>query len=332
MSRDLRRDSHRVTPEPPSVPAAEAAWEAERGPAAPHIPSRGRHRSMAQLAWARFRRHRMALVGLFLVAVFALGAAGARAVSPYDPEKSDLDHRLAAPTWQHPMGTDDLGRDLLTRILYGGRVSLTIGVMAMALAVTIGTGVGALAGYYGGWIDNVLMRLTDVALAFPQLFVLILLALVLRTIASGIPILRGGVLAIVLVIALLSWMTVARLVRAAFLSLREATFVDAARGLGAGNVRLMLRHILPNSVSPIIVAATLRVASSIVTESGLSFLGFGVQPPVPTWGNMLQAAQDQMTTAPWTAVYPGLMIFLTVIAINYIGDGLRDALDPRHLR
>ena len=285
---------------------------------------------MVQLAWARFRRHRMALVGLCLVAVFALGAAGARVLSPYNPEKSDLDHRLVAPTWRHPMGTDDLGRDLFTRVLYGGRVSLTIGVMAMALAVTIGTAVGALAGYYGGWVDNALMRFTDLTLSFPALFVLILLTLVLRSVPVAF--LQGGVLAIVLVIAALSWMTVARLVRAAFLSLREATFVEAARGLGAGNARLMVWHILPNSVSPIIVAATLRVASSIVTESGLSFLGFGVQPPVPTWGNMLEAAQDQMITAPWTAVYPGLMIFLTVIAINYVGDGLRDALDPRHLR
>ena len=286
------------------------------------------HRTLARLAWIRFRRHRMALAGLCLVAVFALSAIFVHLVSPYDPEHSDLDHRLAAPTWRHPMGTDDLGRDLLTRLLYGGRISLTIGVMAMALAVAVGTAVGAAAGYYGGWPDNLLMRVTDMMLSFPALFVLILLALVLRTVA--IPFLRGGVLAIVIVIAVLSWMTVARLVRASFLALREATFVDAGRGLGAGIARLMLRHILPNSLSPIIVAATLRVAGSIVTESGLSFLGFGVQPPVPTWGNMLQAAQDQMTTAPWTAVYPGLMIFLTVIAINYIGDGLRDALDPRH--
>lgn len=305
--------------------------EADLGRAEAHARSRGGHRTMAGMAWQRFRRHRMALAGVCLVAVFTLGAAGARIMSPYDPAKSDLDHRLAGPTWQHPMGTDDLGRDLLTRILYGGRVSLTIGVMAMALAVTIGTAIGAVAGYYGGWLDNVLMRFTDLVLSFPALFVLILLTLVLRN--SPVPFLKsGGVLAIVLVIAALSWMTVARLVRGAFLSLREMTFVEAARGVGAGNLRLMLRHILPNSLSPIIVAATLRVASSIITESGLSFLGFGVQPPVPTWGNMLNAAQDQMTSAPWTAIYPGLMIFLTVIAINYIGDGLRDALDPHHLR
>ncbi len=330
MSRDLRHLSPGVPADPALVPSRAGAGEVVLAGAPPRVPRRGRHRTMAQLAWARFRRHRMALAGLCLVAAFALGAAGARVISPYDPERSDLDHRLAAPSWRHPMGTDDLGRDLATRVLYGGRVSLTIGVMAMALAVTIGTAVGALAGYYGRWVDGVLMRLTDMVLSFPSLFVLILLTLVLRT--TPVPFLRGGVLAIVLVIALLSWMTVARLVRASFLSLRETTFVEAARGLGAGNARIIVRHILPNSLSPIIVAATLRVASSIVTESGLSFLGFGVQPPVPTWGNMLQAAQDQMTTAPWTAVYPGLMIFLTVIAINYIGDGLRDALDPHHLR
>jgi peptide/nickel transport system permease protein len=292
-----------------------------------------RHRTAARLAWDRFRRHRMALVGLALIAVFAMAAAAPRLVSSYDANKSDLDHRLAAPTWAHPMGTDDLGRDLLTRVLYGGRVSLTIGVAAMALAVTLGTAVGALAGFYGGRVDNVLMRLTDLVLSFPQLFVLIVLALVLRSLA--LPALRGGagsVLPIVLVIAVTSWMPVARLVRATFLSLREATFVEAARGLGVRNGRIIARHVLPNSLGPIIVAATLRVASSIITESGLSFLGFGVQPPTPTWGNMLNAAQDQMTSAPWTAIYPGLAIFLTVIAINYVGDGLRDAVDPHHIK
>ncbi|HKX19055.1 MAG TPA: ABC transporter permease [bacterium] len=292
---------------------------------------RRRHRSAARMAWDRFRRHRMALAGFTVITAFALASAAPRLASPYDPQASDLDHRLAAPTWTHPMGTDDLGRDLLTRILYGGRVSLTIGVAAMALAVTLGTAVGAAAGFYGGWVDNVLMRLTDLVLSFPQLFVLIVLALVLRNLS--LPLLRGaGVLPIVLVIAVTSWMPVARLVRATFLSLREATFVEAARGLGVRNGRIIARHVLPNSLGPIIVAATLRVASSIITESGLSFLGFGVQPPTPTWGNMLNAAQDQMTSAPWTAVYPGLMIFLTVIAINYVGDGLRDAVDPHHVQ
>jgi len=302
-------------------------------PAAPlESPGRARrHRTAARMAWERFRRHRMALAGFALVAVFALAAAAPRLITPYDPNKSDLDHRLAAPAPAHPMGTDDLGRDLLTRVLYGGRVSLTIGVAAMALAVTLGTLVGAVAGFYGGWADNALMRLTDLVLSFPQLFVLIVLALVLRNLA--LPMLRGGagsVLPIVLVIAVTSWMPVARLVRATVLSLREATFVEAARGLGVRNGRIIARHVLPNTLGPIIVAATLRVASSIITESGLSFLGFGVQPPTPTWGNMLNAAQDQMTSAPWTAIFPGLMIFLTVIAINYVGDGLRDAVDPHH--
>ncbi|HET7263381.1 MAG TPA: ABC transporter permease [bacterium] len=312
-------------------PAPAAALKAAASPAGAEAGGR-RHRGAARMAWERFGRHRMALAGLTVVAAFALASAAPRLVSPYDPQASDLDHRLAAPTWAHPMGTDDLGRDLLTRILYGGRVSLTIGVAAMALAVTLGTAAGALAGFYGGWVDNVLMRFTDLVLSFPQLFVLIVLALVLRNLA--LPVFRGSagsVLPIVLVIAVTSWMPVARLVRATFLSLREATFVEAARGLGVRNGRIIARHVLPNSLGPIIVAATLRVASSIITESGLSFLGFGVQPPTPTWGNMLNAAQDQMTSAPWTAIYPGLMIFLTVIAINYLGDGLRDAVDPHRV-
>jgi peptide/nickel transport system permease protein len=200
----------------------------------------------------------------------------------------------------------------------------------MGLAVIVGTTVGGLAGYYGGWVDNILMRFTDMMLAFPQLFVLIILALALRDLP--IESLRGtamaSILSIVLVIAVLAWMQVARLVRASFLSLKEKEFTEASRCLGVPNWRIMLRHLLPNALSPIIVAATFRVATSIITESGLSYLGFGVQPPTPTWGNMLKNAQTLMTRAPWTAIFPGLMIFVTVIAINFIGDGLRDALDP----
>ncbi len=199
----------------------------------------------------------------------------------------------------------------------------------MSLGITLGTTVGALAGFYGGRLDNLLMRLVDLMLSLPQLFVLIIMTLLLRSL--NIPLLQaaGGVPAIILVIGLLSWMTVARLVRGSFLSLKETEFVDAARAAGASNLRIMFRHILPNAISPIIVAGTLRVASSIITESGLSFLGFGVQPPTPTWGNMLRNAQDEMLKGHvWMAFFPGLMIFITVIAINYIGDGLRDALDP----
>jgi peptide/nickel transport system permease protein len=282
------------------------------------------------MAWARFRRHRMASLCLKVVALLALACVLAPWLSGDDPAKPVLSLQLQPPSAAHPLGTDDLGRDLLTRILYGGRVSMSIGVLAMSLAVVIGTTVGALAGYYGGWTDNVLMRITDLMLSIPTLFLLILLMLLLRS--FPIPFLRGGVLAIVMTIALLSWMTVARLVRASYLSLKAQVYVEAARALGASHARIIVRHILPNAVSAIIVAATLRVASSIITESGLSFLGFGVQPPTPTWGNMLKNAQDQMITAPWTAIFPGVFIFITVIAINYVGDGLRDALDPRHVR
>ena len=296
--------------------------------------------TMTQMVWRAFRRHRPAMVGLITMIVFALAAIFAPVISPYDPERSSLlekenppcIHFLGCPSDQptHIMGTDELGRDLFTRILYGGRVSLSIGVMAMGLAVIVGATIGGLAGFYGGWVDNILMRFTDMMLAFPQLFILIILAIAIRSLP--IEALRGtaiaSVLSIVLVIAVLAWMQVARLVRASFLSLKEKEFSEAARCLGVPNRRIMLRHLMPNTMSPIIVAATFRVATSIITESGLSYLGFGVQPPTPTWGNMLKNAQTMMTRAPWTAIFPGLMIFVTVIAINFIGDGLRDALDP----
>jgi peptide/nickel transport system permease protein len=286
--------------------------------------------SMAQLVWRAFRRHRPAMIGSTLMLIFILAAIFAPYLTPYDSEKINLDAQLEPPSFAHPMGTDELGRDLLTRILYGGRISLSIGVMAMMLAVIVGATIGSLSGFYGGWVDNVLMRFTDMMLAFPSLFVLIILSLALR----GLPIdaLRGtafaSVFSIVLVIAVLAWMNVARLVRASILSLKEKEFTEAARCLGVSNTRIMIRHLLPNAISPIIVAATFRVATSIITESGLSYLGFGVQPPTPTWGNMLRNAQDLMIRAPWTAIFPGLMIFIAVIAINFIGDGLRDALDP----
>lgn len=282
------------------------------------------------IRWQQFKQHRPALIGAAIVTVIALAALFAPVVSPYDPEKSNLDIRVQPPSAAHIMGTDELGRDLATRLLYGGRVSLAIGLLAMALAVTLGTLIGAVAGFYGGWVDSFLMRLTDVFLAFPRLFVLILLTTILRQLS--LPWLPASSFApIASVIGLLSWMSIARLVRAAYLSIREKEFVEAARAVGARNARIMFRHILPNAASPIIVAATLGVAVAILTESGLSYLGFGVQLPTPTWGNMLRNAQAQMTYAPWMAIFPGLMIFLAVIAINYIGDGLRDALDPRHV-
>jgi peptide/nickel transport system permease protein len=306
------------------------AVETQEKPVLGLAPKYREQQTMTQLVWHSYRRHKPAMIGTAIILTFALAAIFAPYISPWDPEKTNLDAMLQPPSAQHIMGTDELGRDLLTRILYGGRVSLSIGVMAMALAVVVGAIVGGVAGFYGGWVDNVLMRFTDMMLAFPQLFVLIILALALRDIP--IEALRGtafaSVFSIVLVIAVLAWMRVARLVRASFLSLKEKEFIEAARSCGVPNLRIMVRHLLPNAMSPIIVAATFRVATSIITESGLSYLGFGVQPPTPTWGNMLKNAQVQMTRAPWTAIFPGLMIFIAVIAINFIGDGLRDALDP----
>jgi peptide/nickel transport system permease protein len=247
--------------------------------------------------------------------------------SPYDPETSDVPNRLQPPSWEHPFGTDPLGRDLLTRVLYGGRISLTVGLMVVAITLVIGVPVGAVAGYFGGWIDNVLMRITDSALSLPALLILILLSAIMREIE--LPLMeRNSVLTIALVIGLLSWMTVARLVRAAFLTIREKEFIVAAHCVGASNARIMVRHILPNAVGPIIVESTLEVAWAIMEESGLSFLGFGIQPPTPSWGNLLSNAQEHLTKHPWLAIFPGLMIFFAIISINYIGDGLRDALDP----
>jgi peptide/nickel transport system permease protein len=264
-------------------------------------------------------RHRLALLGLALVGIFALGSLLAPWLTPYQPNKTNLTAMLVAPTMAHPLGTDELGRDMLTRILYGGRVSLAVGVLAVLLSVSIGTTIGSLAGFYGGRLDNVLMRFVDFMISLPLLFVLIILSTLYGT--------KPGT--IVLVIGGLRWMGTARLVRGSFLSLREREFVEAARCLGAGPWRIIVRHILPNALGPIIVAASLGVAGAILTESSLSYLGLGIQPPMASWGNMLRNAQDQMFRAPWTAIFPGLVIFLTVLSINYIGDGLRDAFDPR---
>lgn len=273
------------------------------------------------LTLRQFLRHKMAVAGLVIMAIMVFSVVFAEQIVPYEPEEPDLFNMVSPPSLAHWLGTDELGRDMLARTLHGGRISLVVGVFAMLIAVTMGTLIGACAGYFGGVVDNLLMRFTDFALAFPRIFVLILLSILIRP----------GVTAVVIVIGVLSWMDVARLVRGSFLELKNQQFVEAARVMGAGTFRTMFRHILPNSLGPIIVAASLGVADAIISESGLSFLGLGIQPPTATWGNMLKNALDQIFDAPWTAIVPGFMIFLTVISINYIGDGLRDAFDPHKL-
>jgi peptide/nickel transport system permease protein len=288
-----------------------------------------RQETLHSIAWRHFRKHKPALAGTFVLSLLILGAILVPMVTNYDPGKTHILDKYLAPSLEHPMGTDGLGRDMLIRSMDGGRISLLIGLSAMLLAITIGTTVGAMAGFYGGMIDNLLMRFSDIILTMPTLFIAIVLMQLLR--AGVIPFLSAGIMPIVVVIAITSWMPAARLVRASYLSLKQKEFVEAAHCCGAGNWRIIVRHILPNAMSPIIVAATLRVGAAIITEAGLSFLGMGVQPPTPTWGNMLRNAQSEMDYAPWTAIFPGLFIFLTVISFNYIGDGLRDALDPRHV-
>jgi len=281
---------------------------------------------MLQIVWRRFYRHPGAIVGLAVIAVISIGI-GIAGFSPYDPKHNNIQEKLHPPSLAHPMGTDVLGRDVLTRIAYGGRLSLLIGLGVMLVSLAIGLPIGMATGYYKGSIDSILMRITDMTLSFPSLFVLILFSTMLRE--TDIPFLsEGEPIIIILAIGILSWMAMARLVRASFLSLSEMEFVTAARSLGASDFRIITQHILPNAAGPIVVTATLEAAHAILTESGLSFIGFGVHPRTPTWGNMFSNAQSHMIKHPWIPIFPGLMIFITVTAINYIGDGLRDALDP----
>jgi len=281
--------------------------------------------NMALLIVRRFLKHRLAgfaiaaLVLLILFSAFAF-------LSPYDATQQEPANSFQKPNAQHWFGTDELGRDIFTRILYGGRVSLTVGLFSTFLSIALGVVVGSLSGYFGGWLDSILMRITDAFLTFPTIFVLIILGAFLRE--QPIPWLKNSVLVVIIIIATLSWTWPARLVRGLFLVLREREFVSASRAMGGSDLRIIILHILPNCIGPILVSGTLQMASAIITESGLSYLGFGVQPPTPTWGSILSTAQTHVFRAPWLAVYPGLMIFITVMAINYIGDGLRDAFDP----
>jgi peptide/nickel transport system permease protein len=290
--------------------------------------------------WTRFRRHKLAIAGSVVLLLMVLAAVFAGQISPYDPNSIDngtsaVPHWNGTPLppcfqdkatcWGHSLGTDEVGRDLLSRLLFGARISLTVGVFAVIMEVLIGTVLGAIAGYYGGWVDYALMRLTDVFLSIPLLPLLLVLTAIVAA-SSSKAALSFGV--IVVIIGALSWPPVARLVRASFLSLREREFAEAARAVGNNDGRIIFRHLLPNAVAPIVVQATLDVAGVIILESTLSFLGLGIQPPTASWGNMLANAASNLQQAWWAAVFPGLCILITVLAINYIGDGLRDALDP----
>jgi len=295
-------------------------------------------RSNTLLAFAarRFVRHRLAVAGasvLTALVVAALAAPLVEAVLHVNAETVDLFNRFQPPSADHPLGTDELGRDVLARLLYGGRVSLFVGLTAAIAAAAFGSIIGLLAGYHGGRLDAVLMRLTDGVIALPLLPLLIVLAaLDLRKLGLPPDLLASQDLSlyrIIAIVALVGWTTVARLVRGSALSLREQPFVEAARAQGAGGLRIMAVHILPNLTSPIIVATTLAAGNVILLESVLSFLGLGIQPPTPSWGNLLTNAQELIWSAPALAFYPGLLILLTVISFNFLGDGLRDALDPR---
>ena len=269
--------------------------------------------------WPRFRRNRLALSGLVLVAILFLISLLAPWLTPYDPNFIDIQQILQPPSAAHWMGTDSLGRDVLSRMIYGARISLKVGFVAVGLATLIGVVLGALAGYYGGWVDNLLMRLVDLMLCFPTFFLIL----------AVIAVLEPSIWNIMVIIGLTSWMGVARLVRAEFLSLKEREFIQAARALGARDGRIIFRHLLPNALAPVMVSATLGVAGAILTESALSFLGLGVQPPTPSWGNILTAGKDNIEIAWWLSVFPGLAILITVLAYNLLGEGIREAIDPR---
>ncbi|MBB4660544.1 ABC transporter permease [Conexibacter arvalis] len=279
------------------------------------------HGSLSRDAWRRFRRHTLAVVALGVLGVLLLAVIVGPFVLDAEPERIDFGSKNLPPTLAHPMGTDELGRDQLARVLSGGRLTLAVATAAVLVAALLGVVVGAIAGYWGGLIDNALMRIVDVFYSLPSLFVVILL----------VTLVGASFGTIVAAIAAFTWMNTARLVRASYLSLKEREFVDAARSLGVGDVRIVVRHILPNALTPVIVSATLGIATAILTESALSFLGLGFQPPHATWGGMLNESRDAVTNLGhwWRGFFPGLMILVTVLCVNYVGDGARDALDPR---
>ncbi len=282
---------------------------------APGGPRRGEIRQF----WRTFSRNQLALCGGVVVTVLVFLAVLAPALAPWDPNRPDTRKILVAPSSSHWFGTDPLGRDVLSRVLYGSRISLSVGFVSVGIAAAIGMLLGAAAGYYGGVVDNVVMRLVDLMLVFPRFFLLL----------AVLAFLKPSIWTIMTVIGLTGWMGVARLVRAEFLTLREREFVIWSESVGAGALRIIFRHILPNAIAPILVAMTLGIPAAILTEAGLSFLGLGVQPPYATWGNILNDGRDYIEIAWWLTLYPGLAILITVLSYNLMGEGIRDALDPR---
>jgi peptide/nickel transport system permease protein len=278
--------------------------------------------SQLAVTWRRFRKHKLALVGLTTLAVMALLIIIAPLVLPYKPETLDLSATFAPSTAQHWLGTDDLGRDILTRLLYAGQISMSVGIICTAIVIVVGALIGVISGYFGGWIDTILMRIVDLLLAIPFFPLLLVLSQMLSQFLDSF-------WTIVIILSVFGWLGICRLVRGQILALRGLDFVEATRALGASNSRIMFRHMLPNSLAPLIVAATLAVGDFIISESALSFLGYGVKPPTPTWGNMLSDVNNYFLEHPLLAFYPGLAILLTVVSINFMGDALRDALDPR---
>lgn len=291
-------------------------------------PARRRRRAgrRAQSQWAiasrHFQKNRLAMAGMVVMLLLYLITLLTPLIAPFDPAAQGdiIASRYLSPSAEHWMGTDKFGRDIFSRVLYGARISLSIGFIAVAISITLGTLIGAVSGYFGGWVDGVLMRITDMMLAFPRLVLLIVIIAMFENYSIWL---------VVVVLGLTGWMGTSRIVRGEVLSLREREFVQAARALGMGDLRIITRHVIPNTMAPVIVSATLGIGLTILTEASLSFLGLGVQPPTPSWGNMVSDGRDALTQAWWIATFPGLAIVLTVVAFNLLGDGLRDALDPR---
>jgi peptide/nickel transport system permease protein len=277
--------------------------------------------SQSRRIWRRFLQHRLAVAGGCVVAVLLLMAFSAHVISPHDPLELDTQRRFIPPLTDPDfiLGTDEMGRDLISRLFYGGRISLVVGVAAMFATIVTGLIIGLMSGFYGGKVDSALMRLTDTMLCFPQVFLLLVLAAFITP----------TVISIALIIGLTSWMEVARIIRAQIQYVKEQDFVQASFALGASGARIMFKELLPNAIAPVLVSATLNVANAVLMESYISFLGYGIQPPLASWGNMLTNAQSYFDLAPWLAILPGVMITLTVMSFNFLGDGLRDALDPR---